>query len=219
MSQGAGHLVPGAGSSRVSKPIHLYVSSSPDLSVEREAIAQVVAALPLAIGWRIGHTPLPGQLESASTAAVEECDLYALLLGHDFSAPMGQELRLARALGRAPFGAYRFECTLSPSAQDALRTLDLAWQRFSSAEQFRTMFRRDLLQAVLRQATTLGLALGEVERLMEQKRQPDAPRLRGAASGADADDSGAGAERVDRRRSEAGRSGRILGREVWEAEN
>jgi hypothetical protein len=202
----------------MTKPIDLYVSSSPDLSVEREAIAQVVAGLPLAIGWRIGHTPLPGQLESPSLVTVEECDLYALLLGHDFAAPMGQELRLARALGRAPFGAYRFECTLSPSAQDALRTLDLAWQRFSSTEQFRTMFRRDLLQAVLRQATMLGLALGEVERLIEQKRQPDAPRLRGA-SGADADDSGASAERLDRRRSEAGRSGRILGREVWEGEN
>ena len=46
----------------MSKPIHLYVSSSPGLSVEREAIARVVAALPLTIGWRIGHTPLPGEL-------------------------------------------------------------------------------------------------------------------------------------------------------------
>lgn len=211
MSQGAGHLEPGAGSNRVSKPIHLYVSSSPDLSVEREVIAQVVAALPLAIGWRIGHTPLPGQLESGSIATVEECDLYALLLGHDFSAPMGQELRLARALGRAPFGAYRFECTLSPSAQDAaqycVRTLDLAWQRFSSIERFQAMFRRDLLQAVLRQATTLGLVLGEMQRLMEQARLIEQAREADAA----------GAEQADRRGGEAGRSGRILGREVWEA--
>jgi hypothetical protein len=201
----------------MSTPIDLYVSSSPDLSVEREVIAQVVAALPLAIGWRIGHTPLPGQLGSGSSATVEECDLYALLLGHDFAAPMGQELRLARALGRAPFGAYRFECTLSPSAQDALRTLDLAWQQFSSTKKLRAMFRRDLLQAVLQQATTLGLALNEIERLMKQARQIEEARAAGA------DDAEGSTERVDRgasecvRRSEAGRSGRILGREVWEA--
>ena len=185
------------------KPIHLYVSSSPELTVEREVIAQVVAALPLTIGWRIGHTPLPGQLGAESVVGVEACDLYALLLGHDFAAPMGQELRLARALGRAPFGAYRCECTLSPSAQEALRALDLTWHRFSAPERLRTMFRRDLLQAVLKQATTLGLALGEVQRLIEQAREADA---------------GESAEQVDRRRGEAGRSGRILGREVWEAE-
>ena len=195
----------------MAKPIHLYVSSSPGLTVEREVIAQVVAALPLSIGWRIGHTPLPGQLGSESVVSVEECDLYALLLGHDFAAPMGQELRLARALGRAPFVAYRYECTLSPSAQEAVRALDLTWHRFLSTEELRTMFRRDLLRAVLNQATTLGLALNEVQRLIEQARLADQAREAdaGAAEGS--------TEQANRRRGEAGRSGRILGREVWEA--
>lgn len=186
------------------RPIHLYVSSSPDLVVEREVIAQVVAALPLAIGWRIGHTPLPGRLGSEGVVTVEECDLYALLLGHDFAAPMGQELRLVRALGRVPFGTYRYACTHSPSAQEAVRTLDLTWHRFSSANEFRAAFRRDLVQAVLDQATTLGLALGEVQRLIKEARQ--------------ADDEEGSAQDLDRRRSEAGRGGRILGREVWQAE-
>jgi hypothetical protein len=186
------------------KPIHLYVSSSPELTLEREVIAQVVAGLPLAIGWRIGHTPLPGQLGSAEALGIEECDLYALLLGHDFAAPMGQELRLALGLGRTPFAAYRGAYTASPSAQDALRTLDLTWQRYSSLKELRAIFERDLLQAVLKQATTLGLALGEIQRLIEQARKEDA---------GDGED---GAERIDRRRSEAGHSGRILGREVWE---
>lgn len=196
----------------MSKPIHLYVSSSPDLSVEREVIAQIVAALPLTIGWRIGHSPLPGQLGDEGVVRVEECDLYVLLLGHDFAAPMGQELRLARALGRAPFAAYRYQCTLSPSAQDAVRTLDLTWQPFSSLASLRAMFRRDLLEAVLKQATTLGLALGEVQRLIEQARLADQAREGDASRGATS------TEQVDPRRAEAGRSGRILGREVWEAE-
>jgi hypothetical protein len=186
------------------KPIHLYVSSSPELTAEREVIAQIVAGLPLAIGWRIGHTPLPGQLGSPETLGVEECDLYALLLGHDFSAPMGQEMRLALDLGRTPFAAYRGKYAASPSAQDALRTLDLTWQRYSSLKELRAVFERDLLQAVLKQATTLGLALGEIQRLIEQARKEEA---------GDRED---GAEETDRRRSEAGHSGRILGREVWE---
>jgi hypothetical protein len=189
------------------RPIHLYVSSSPDLTAEREVIAQVVATMPLTIGWRIGHTPLPGQLGSESVARVEECHLYSVILGHDFAAPMGQELRLAVARGRSPFAGYRLECTLSPSALDAVRTLDLTWQRFSSSEGLREMFRRDLLQAVLKQATMLGLELDEVQRLLEQARKIEA----------DADQNTIG-RRSDRRRGEAGRSGRILGREVWEAE-
>jgi len=189
------------------RPIHLYVSSSPDLTVEREVVAQVVATMPLTIGWRIGHTPLPGQLGSESVARVEDCHLYAVILGHDFAAPMGHELRLAVARGRSPFAAYRYECMRSPSALDAVRTLDLTWQRFSSPEELRTKFRRDLLQAVLKQATMLRLELDEVQRLLEQAREIEADADQGAAG-----------RQVERRRAEAGRSGRILGREVWEAE-
>jgi hypothetical protein len=187
------------------KPIHLYVSSSPDLAVEREIVAQVVAALPLTIGWRIGHTPLPGQLESPDAIHVEEADLYAVILGHDYAAPMGQELRLVLGLGRAPFAAYRGEYTPSPSAQDAVRTLDLTWHRYSSPGGFRSMFRRDLHQAVLEQAPALGLHLGEVRRLLQRSDEAEAARE--------------DPQQVDRQREDAGRSGSILGREVWEAED
>ena len=145
----------------MSRPIHLYVSSSPDLYVEREAVAQIVAALPLTIGWRIGHTPPPGQLIEDNVVRVVECDLYSVILGHDFAAPMGFELRQALARGQRPMAVYRKDCSFSPSAQEAVRTLDVPWQRFSSLEAFRSMFKRDLLQAVLQQATALGLELDE----------------------------------------------------------
>ncbi len=92
----------------------------------------------------------------------------------------------------------------SPSAQDAIRTLDLTWHRYSSPDEFRTVFRRDLSRALLEQAPALGLDLGEVRRLLQQSGEAEAP-------------SEGGAQQSDRRRSEAGRSGSILGREVWEA--
>jgi hypothetical protein len=187
----------------MSRPIHLYVSSSPDLYAEREAVAQIVAALPLTIGWRIGHTPPPGQPMEDEVVRVGECDLYAVILGHDFAAPMGFELRQVLAHGQRPTGAYRKDCTFSPSAQEAVRTLDISWQRFSTLEAFRAMFRRDMLRAVLQQATALGLELDEVQRLVKLSRE------------AEVEDSAKG--EPERGQGDAGRSGRILGREVWEA--
>ena len=187
----------------MSRPIDLYVSSSPDLYAEREAVAQIVAALPLTIGWRISHTPPPGQVMGDDIKRVGACDLYAVILGHDFAAPMGFELRQVLARGQQPMAAYRKDCTFSPSAQEAVRTLEIAWHRFSTLEAFRSMFRRDLLHAVLRQATALGLKLDEVQRLVELSRE---------AAGEDSAIAEPGQGRGD-----VGRSGRILGREVWEA--
>jgi hypothetical protein len=185
-------------------PIRLYISSSPELSLEREVVGQTVAAMPLRIGWQISHTSRPGQLWEGEGARTEECDLYALILGHDFAAPMGAELRSWLARGRTPLGAYRRVCNHSPSAQDALRTLEMDWQRFTSVDGFRDLFRDDLLRALLGRAAALGLELDEIERLTLQSQGSKPKRAQGTD--------------LDRRRSDAGQSGRILGREVWESD-
>jgi hypothetical protein len=184
----------------MARPIHLFVSSSPELQAEREIVGQVVAKLPLTIGWRIDHTPSPG---SPGSGDVARCDLYVLILGQDFAAPMGAELRQATAVGRSPL-AYRKRCTHSPSSQDALRRLQIAWRSFSALDELRAAFTQDLLQAMLRQATELGLELGELEGLLELARQVDGERERGEGSGP--------------QRGDAGKSGVILGREIWEPE-
>lgn len=182
------------------KPIHVYVSSSPELYAEREVVGEVIAGLPVTIGWRIGHSPIPGEVSRGDVSDVAQCDICVLVLGHDFAAPMGAELRQAMAIGRAPL-AFRLRCTRSPSAQDAVRRLDLGWREYSEVSAFRSLFERDLLQAVLRRATPLGLDLGEVERLMDLAREAE---------------SVATAAQMDRRRGDAGRSGVILGREIWD---
>ena len=210
------------------KPILLYVSSSPELQAEREVVGQVVATLPVTIGWRIGHTPRPGDSSPVggaplgvrpgyalgeAFAQVADCDLYAVLLGRDFAAPMGHELRQVLARGKRPFAGYRVEGTFSPSAQDAIRTLDIAWQRISTAEVLRSRFRHDLLQAVLSRATVLRLELDEVERLLAQSREGGTKEAERSLRQRQVRQSGDA-----RPRGEAGQSGRILGREVWEAE-
>jgi hypothetical protein len=188
----------------MSKPIALFVSSSPELQVEREIVGQVVATLPLTIGWRIGHTPMPwdmlgSQPAGDDVARVEQCDLYALILGHDFAAPMGVELRQAVARGISPL-AFRKKCTPSPSAQDAIRRLDIEWRVFVSSAQLRQLFTRDLSQAMLLHATQLGLEVKELEGLSEWARQLENEPEEEPAS----------------RHHDAGRSGVILGREVWD---
>ena len=197
----------------MSGPIHLYVSSSSDLSAEREAIGQIVAALPMTLGWRISHTPLSGTPDAMLRMAelemrIRDCDLYALVLGQDLTAPMGFEVRSGLAGGRRPvgarlLGAYRKECTRSPSAQDAVRTLDVAWQRYADSAAFGMRFRRDLLRALLEVGPSLGLDLADMEQLAKDQ-QAEGAEPKGVEG--------------DVGRGHAGRSGRILGREIWQAE-
>jgi GNAT superfamily N-acetyltransferase len=180
----------------------LYVSSSPSLWLEREVVGRVVARLPLTLGLEIDHTPLPSDPVRDSLARVSACDLYLLILGHDFAAPMGAELRHALSVGRQPL-AYRKKCTQSPSSQDVVRRIELEWRMFADPDSLRVWVARDLLHALLRQATVLGLDLNELERLLGRA-QEEAEHL-------------SGAQQAGRRRGEAGKSGVILGREVWES--
>jgi hypothetical protein len=182
-------------------PIRLFVSSSPELQLEREVVGQVAAQLPLTLGWQIDHTPMPGELATDNLARVSASDLYVVLLGHDFAAPMGAELRHAHRLDKHPI-AYRRQCTLSPSSQDAVRTSGVEWRVFSALDTLRAWITRDMLRSLLQKATALGLDLGELERLLKLAEEKSA-ELEG--------DRG-----LHGRRGEAGHSGIILGREVWE---
>jgi hypothetical protein len=184
----------------MARSIQLYISSSPSLQPEREVVGQVVAELPLDIGWDIGHTPYSAEDGSQGELRAASCDLYVLVLGHDFAAPMGAEYRQAKRAGCAAM-AYRKEYTRSPSAVEAVRRLDLAWRAFSEPDELRRLLRRDLLQALLQRAGQLGLALDELERLSRLLKNEGGPsRDRGGQAG----------------RGEAGHSGVILGREIWE---
>jgi hypothetical protein len=200
----------------MSGPIHLYVSSSSELAAEREAIGQIVAALPVTLGWQINHTPLAGSpvqdtsvmLGTAELGMrIEDCDLYALVLGQDLTAPMGFEVRSALARCQRPkgahfVGAYRKECTRSPSARDAVRTLEVSWQPYSNLNAFCAEFRRDLLRMLLDVGPSLGLVLVDMAFLLKSQREE-----------------GGESEGVGREvgQDHAGHSGRILGREVWQA--
>jgi len=176
----------------MSRPIRLYVSSSPDLAPEREAVGRAVAGLPVSTGWEVRHTPRGGEPLEDALAFVASCDLYVVLLGADFAAPMGSEWREAARGGRLRL-AFSKRVLHSPSAQWVLQQGE--WTPFSSAAELEGLLTRLLARALLDRGEHLGLHLEDVEGLLgvlgEEERRPDGE---------------------PDRRSGAGRSGVILGR-------
>lgn len=183
----------------MTKPIHLFVSSSPDLIEEREIVGQVVARMGLNLGWRIGHTPRAGAEAEERALWVEECDIYAILLSQDFTAPMGEEL--TKALTKeVKLLAYHKLRTPSPSTLNTLHHIPLKWQHFGSPAQFRRLFTRDLIKTLVDQAEKLELNLADLAGMMHLIDPPQATPPPITPSG------------------DAGQGGVILGRETTENE-
>jgi len=172
----------------MSRPIQLFISSSPDLAPEREALGQAVAELPVSVGWEIKHTPRPGEDTREPLAFVERCDLYLVVLGADFAAPMGLEWQQARSAGK-PLLAYRKRVLRSPSAQTLLRQPDVVWTEFESPQELKAHATRALTQAVLDRGEQVGLHLDDVQSLLalvkaeEEKTSVEPDRRRGAGRG------------------------------------
>jgi hypothetical protein len=146
-------------------PIQLFISSSPDLAPEREALGQAVAELPISIGWEIKHTPKPGEDAHETLAFIERCDLYLVVLGADFAAPMGLEWREAQGAGR-PVMAYRKRVLHSPSAQQLLRQSAASWTEFESPQELKGHVNRTLARTLLDRGEQFGLVLRDIEGLL-----------------------------------------------------
>jgi len=118
----------------ISRPVRLFISSSPDLAAEREALGQAVAELPISVGFEIGHTTPDESANIDETLAfIEQCDLYLIVLGADFAAPMGLEWQRAQGALR-PTLAYAKRELHSPSAQKLLRESGVAWTPFETPQ-------------------------------------------------------------------------------------
>jgi hypothetical protein len=182
--------------------IQLFVSSSPDLAAEREALGQAVAELPVSMGFEIRHTR-PGEAADISEALafIERCDLYLIVLGADFAAPMGIEWRRAQE-ARKPTLAYAKRELHSPSAQKLLRESGIAretgvaWESFESPQALKAHATQALAQMLLDRGEILGLHVDDVDGLLAVLGKADEES----------------SDKPDRREG-AGRGGIILGRD------
>ena len=171
----------------MTRPIHLFVSSSPDLAAEREALGQAVAELPVSIGWEIRHTPTPNEDNSHETMAfIEDCDLCLVMLGADFAAPMGLEWRMIHSAAK-PLLTYRKHVLNSPSAQRLLGQRDVAWTLFTTVQEIKSHVSQTLARIVLDRGEEFGLHLDDVQSLLvlleaagEKETHTDPDRRQGA---------------------------------------
>ena len=151
----------------MARPVRLFVSSSPDMASEREALGQAVAEMPILVGWEIKHTPGPRDDAGEALAFASATDLFVVILGADFAAPMGLEWQFAS--GRVPdLMTYRRRVMTSPSAQSFLRRSGMDWVAFDDTAEFKAQVASDLARAILDRAEQFGLHLDEVEALMER---------------------------------------------------
>jgi len=150
----------------MAEKIRLFVSSSRDLAVEREAVGQAVAELPISKGWEIRHTAHRGEPISITREAVEKCDIFLLILGQDATAPIGLEWEYAR-FAKKRILAYRKDVAYSPSAQYFLRASKVEWQTFKDAEELKRSLLKALAQELLDLKNRYGLMVEDVEKLLE----------------------------------------------------
>jgi hypothetical protein len=178
------------------RSIKFFISSSPELAPEREALGQAVAELPISTGWEIKHTPRGNEDAWEALDFIEQCDLCVTVLGSDFAAPMGLEWERAFRTSR-PMLAYRKRGLYSPSAQRLLRQSKTTWEDFRSPQELKGSLKRTLAKFLLDHGERFGLRLPDVEGLLAETQKPQ------QESAADEDP-----------RQGAGRSGVILSRNL-----
>ena len=178
--------------------VHLFVSATPDLEREREIIGQVVARLPVSLGWEIARTPRRGEPLPPVLEAVAGCDLYLFLLGRDIAAPAGVEWNVALRSGKKPLATMK-DVLRTPAAQAFVREAWGHWTLFTDDQELEGLVQAALVQHLLAGALQYGLSVVEHEAL-------SALSEAGAAAG-----EAARQERTQPQATGAGGGGVILG--------
>src|SRR5262245_32564500 len=113
------------------QPVTIYISAAPELMAEREALAQMIAKLPVTLAWHIVQTPRAGEL--VNIAALQAADLFFLIMGSDIRAPTGTEWHLAQQAQRQGAAFVKRGVVHTPAGQAFVRQAGVAWQPFTDA--------------------------------------------------------------------------------------
>lgn len=144
--------------------VTVYISAASDLMAEREALARMIATLPVNLVWRILQTPLTDadvlELEWLHTA-----DVYFLVMGSDIRAPVGLEWLRARRVGR-PVHAYLKQGVLrTPAGQIFINDAGVEWQPFRDSTDLCLQIQRVMVQHLMRYAARYALSPEEITTL------------------------------------------------------
>ena len=142
----------------------IYISAASDLMAEREALARMIAALPVTLVWRIVQTPLT-EVDPLDLDALGSADLYFLVMGSDIRAPVGLEWLTARRVRQSAV-AYLKRCVpRTPAAYVFIKDAGAAWRSFQDTADLSRQVRHMLVEYLLHHATDYLLTPDEIARL------------------------------------------------------
>jgi hypothetical protein len=133
---------------------------------EREALAQMIAKLPVTLAWHIVQTPREGEL--VDSAALRLAGLFFLIMGSDIRAPIGTEWHLAQQTGRQIIPFLKQGVTRTPAGQVFVRDIRLPWRPFTNTGQLSRQARQLLIEHLLLHAVEYALTPPEMVELEKQ---------------------------------------------------
>jgi hypothetical protein len=146
------------------RPVIIYISAASDLMAEREALARMIAALPVTLAWRVVQTPL-SEAEVLNPEDLQAADVHVLLMGSDIRAPVGLEWHLIRRAGRPSVAFLKRGITRTPAGQVFIKEAGVSWRPFSDAADLSRQIQHVVAEHLLRDALRYALTPVELEQL------------------------------------------------------
>lgn len=145
------------------RPVLIYISAASDLMAEREALARMIATLPVTLSWRIVQSPL--KAEPLDLDALQTADLHLLIMGGDIRAPVGLEWHWVQQSRGVSIPFLKQELARTPAGQAFVRQHRIAWRPFKDAADLSRQVQRLLAEHLLRHASRHALTPVEMEQL------------------------------------------------------
>ncbi len=146
------------------RPATIYISAASDLMSEREALARMIAALPVTLAWHILQTPVTGT-DSLDVQGLQSADLHLLIMGCDIRAPVGLEWLMARRAHRPVVAYLKAGVPRTPAGQVFINDVGDVWQPFADAHNLSLQAQSLLTRHLLRHATRYALRPDELAKL------------------------------------------------------
>jgi hypothetical protein len=146
------------------QPVIIYISAASDLMAEREALARMIAALPVTLAWHILQTPV-SEADSLDLEGLQSASLHFLIMGSDIRAPVGLERHVARRAHRPVVAYLKQSVPRTPAGQVFINDARGTWQTFRDAPDLSGQIQRVLVEYLVRHAAQYALTPEEVAKL------------------------------------------------------
>jgi len=147
-----------------SRPVTIYISAASDLMGEREALARMVAALPVTLAWHIAQTPVT-DAEFLDLEALKIADLHFLVMASDIRAPVGLEWRIVSRAGQPSAAFLKRNILRTPAGEVFIKDAGVTWQSFAEPADLARQVQRLLGEHLVRYALRYALTPEELARL------------------------------------------------------